>query len=207
MTDMPTRYLLIDYENVQPADLKGLAPKHLVVLVFVGASQAKLQESLITDLQRMSEFRVIRISGNGSNALDFHIAHHLGRIGAEDPTAAFVIVSKDKGFDPLLDHLKLRGVRVQRVSCIDELVRENTVSETKRSSDASASRNELDLLIARLKNLKDARPKKIDGLQATIKNWIRGDDQKASNLIARLRERGIVILEDKQISYDFLSAG
>jgi hypothetical protein len=42
----------------------------------------------------------VKISGNGSNALDFHIAFYIGHLGAVDPTAYFHIISKDAGFDP-----------------------------------------------------------------------------------------------------------
>jgi hypothetical protein len=56
----------------------------------------------------------IRIEGNGPNALDFHIACHLGEGLARTPQAEFVIVSRDTGFDPLLRHLKERGLHCRR---------------------------------------------------------------------------------------------
>ena len=56
----------------------------------------------------------IRIEGNGPNALDFHIACHLGEGLARTPQAEFVIVSRDTGFDPLLRHLKARGLHWRR---------------------------------------------------------------------------------------------
>jgi len=44
----------------------------------------------------------VRISGNGSNALDFHIAFYIGQLAAHEPDAYFHIISKVTGFDPLI---------------------------------------------------------------------------------------------------------
>ncbi len=54
------------------------------------------------------------IEETASNALDFHIACHLGESLVHSPGAEFVIVSNDKDFDPLIRHLSARGVRCRR---------------------------------------------------------------------------------------------
>lgn len=109
-------YILIDYENVQPADLAGLDAEQACVLVFTGAQQ-KVGIALIEAVQALGERgRFIRISGNGPNALDFHIACYLGQWMVRDPQATFLIVSKDTGFDPLITHLNASGAHVKRLS-------------------------------------------------------------------------------------------
>jgi len=50
----------------------------------------------------------------GHNALDFHIAYHIGALSAHDPSAVFHIISKDEGFDSLLLHLKQKGIAAHR---------------------------------------------------------------------------------------------
>ena len=57
---------------------------------------------------------MVRIEGNGRNALDFHIACHLGEGICKYPKAEFVILSNDKGFDPLVRHLVARGLKCRR---------------------------------------------------------------------------------------------
>jgi hypothetical protein len=52
--------------------------------------------------------------GNGRNVLDFHIAWHLGEDVARTPRAYVVIVSRDTGFDWLVKHLKVRGLKCPR---------------------------------------------------------------------------------------------
>lgn len=74
---------------------------------------------LATDLVQQalgmgSRFERVCINGNGRNALDFHIACHLGEAICKFPKAEFVILSNDKGFDPLVRHLVARGLRCRR---------------------------------------------------------------------------------------------
>ena len=109
-------YILIDHENVQPADLAGLDADSAYVFVFTGAQQ-KVGIALIEAVQNLGERgRFIRISGNGPNALDFHIACYLGQWIVRDPTATFLIVSNDTGFDPLIAHINTSGARIKRIN-------------------------------------------------------------------------------------------
>ena len=104
---MKTNYVLIDYENVQPEAMAVLNEEHFKVIVFVGANQAKVSFDVASALQQMGErAEYVRISGNGSNALDFHIAFYIGQLAAREPDAYFHIVSKDTGLDPLVQHMK-----------------------------------------------------------------------------------------------------
>ena len=84
---MRTNYVLIDYENVQPNSLAGLDAEHFRVLVFVGANQNKLTFEIAAAIQKLGpRAEYVRIAGNGANALDFHIAFHIGQLAAQDPT-------------------------------------------------------------------------------------------------------------------------
>lgn len=119
---MRTNVVLIDYENVQPPSLAALEEDHFRVLVFVGATQAKLEFDAVSAIQRMGErAQYIKISGTGPNALDFHIAFYIGKIAAQDPGAFFHIISKDTGFDPLISHLKARHIFAARSTSIEEM--------------------------------------------------------------------------------------
>jgi PIN domain len=105
---------LVDYENVQKISPAALPPDvHL--RVFVGANQARLPTALVKLQDTLKDrFRFVWIEGTASNALDFHIACHLGEALVQTPNASFVIVSNDKGFDPLIRHLVSRGLRCHR---------------------------------------------------------------------------------------------
>jgi hypothetical protein len=62
----------------------------------------------------------IQIQGNGPDAVDFHIAFYIGRLASAYPDASFTIVSKDRGFDPLVKHLVALGIACRRLPEIPE---------------------------------------------------------------------------------------
>ncbi|MHC6218563.1 PIN domain-containing protein [Stenotrophomonas acidaminiphila] len=112
-------YVLIDHENVQPTDLGLLHRADIRLWVFVGAGQAKLSSELAIQMQAMRERAdYVRICGNGPNALDFHIAFYIGQLSGNDPDGFFHIISRDTGFDPLVEHLKARKIRACRSASI-----------------------------------------------------------------------------------------
>ena len=119
---MRTNYVLIDFENVQPDTLEVLHQDHFKVIVFVGATQTKLSFDIVSALQRMgSKAEYVKIAGNGPNALDFHIAYYIGRLSATNDTAYFHIISKDSGFDPLIQHLREKKISADRLTCVSEI--------------------------------------------------------------------------------------
>ena len=93
---MKTNYLLLDYENICPKNLSLLNGHRFKVLVFAGANQTKVPLELAAALQPFGkDVEYIPISGNGRNALDFHIAFSIGEFSKEDPEGCFHIISKD----------------------------------------------------------------------------------------------------------------
>lgn len=119
---VPTNYVLIDFENVQPRNLELLQKHPFEVYVFVGENQTKIPYDLAEAMQAMGEkARHIKISGNGPNALDFHIAFYIGQLAAEDPEGYFHIISKDQGFDPLIRHLRNQKIKALREKDLAEI--------------------------------------------------------------------------------------
>lgn len=119
---MRTNYVLIDFENVQPDSLTALQHDHFKVIVFVGATQNKLSFDVVSAVQRMgTKAEYIKIAGTGANALDFHIAFYIGQLAAKDDAAYFHVISKDSGFDPLIQHLKDRKISADRLTCVSEI--------------------------------------------------------------------------------------
>ena len=117
---MSHRYLLVDFENVPKVDLAAL-PDDVTVPFFFGASQKSVSKDFLkTALKLGSRFVPVDIEGQGKNALDFHIAFYLGEYLAKYADADCVILSRDKGFDPLVQHLVGRGFRVRRVASVGE---------------------------------------------------------------------------------------
>jgi hypothetical protein len=200
--DMPTRYVLIDYENVQPETLERLDPKVYALLVFVGANQAKMPTNLVTALQRF-EFRCIQVAGNGRNALDFHLAYYLGRIAAAEPSASFYIVSKDSGFDPLIHHLEVEGIKGRRVTTIDEIAGKKAPGTKAPVKVAAALRDRLAVITDNLKRRTKARPGTVSKLHTVIHELFSKQlsDGDVARLVDQLVKQGVVTVEGTKVSY------
>jgi hypothetical protein len=110
---------LVDFENVQIKSEEALKAADCLIYIFCGENQNKLQLELVQSLQPFGpSVKYIKISGTGSNALDFHIAFYIGQLACQHAEAAFHIVSKDTGFDPLVKHLASVGIRCTRITTI-----------------------------------------------------------------------------------------
>jgi len=111
--------LFIDFENVRDIAL-GALPADWHVLIFVGKSQHSIPFEITRDAQRFGErLEWIKIEGDGRNNLDFHLAFHLGRVSEICPAVEFLVLSKDKGFDPLIGHVVARGIKCERIERVD----------------------------------------------------------------------------------------
>lgn len=138
---MNTAYIFIDFENVQPKDLALLKGRECKVLIFVGATQTKLPTELVCTVQSLGpSAEYVRIEGSGRNALDFHIAYHLGRVASACPDADFAVISKDTGFDPLMQHLKAAGISCRRLSCLSDLPAFKAAAVTPTASTTTVSK-------------------------------------------------------------------
>lgn len=194
---MRTNYVLIDFESVQPAALSELEDDHFKLFVFVGASQTKVPFELATTLQRMGDRAdYIKIAGNGPNALDFHIAFYIGRLAAAEPTAYFHIISKDAGFDPLIQHLKTKKVLASRVKCIEDI-------PLLRISNSRSPEERLEIVTAKLKQLKASRPRTVKTLTSTIAALFQKQlsEVEVTSAIAALVANGLVAVNDNKVSY------
>jgi hypothetical protein len=119
---MATPFFLIDFENVQPKALGRLQPGAARIKVFLGQHQSKLMLELVQALQPFgTDAEYIQITGSGPDAVDFHIAFYIGRLASAHPGAGFTIVSKDRGFDPLVRHLATLGIACRRLPEIPEV--------------------------------------------------------------------------------------
>jgi hypothetical protein len=127
----------------------------------VGKAQTRLSFETVAAIQDLGErAKYIKISGAGPNALDFHIAFYIGQIGATDPDAFFHIISKDKGFDPLIEHLRERKVFSVRSETIGEI-------PIIRASTAKTTKERMVLAIDRLRS-GNSRPKTLPALRSAI---------------------------------------
>ncbi len=135
----------------------------------------------------------VSIDGNGPNALDFHIACHLGEGICKTPKAEFVILSNDKGFDPLVRHLVARGFKCRR----DGQARATPAPRAPLPAQAVA-----DLL---KRSEKNKRPRK----RATLHNYLathfnrRLTGEEVKKAVEHLLEAGLIAGTEAAVTYNF----
>ena len=116
-TDLPPpiNHIFVDFENVHKIDLAVIGNKAVSFTLLVGPRQTKLDVSLVEKLfEHAVSVQLVRLTAAGRNALDFTLAYYVGRSVAADPTGYFHIVSKDTGYDPLIEHLQSRHISARR---------------------------------------------------------------------------------------------
>ena len=164
--------ILIDYENLQVKNLDDVFHLDADIYVFRGPTQNKLPAELIESAQKFgSRITWIKTSRQGHNALDFHIAYFVGQIVQSDPKVFFHIVSKDDGFDALIDFMKERKLFIDRVESIDDipLVKKMKAIE----SDPVA--------FIRDRILNVSSPSRQKTLRTAIAKWLEKDNEKFIN--------------------------
>ena len=194
---MATSYVLIDFENVHPKNLELLTTHPFKVFVFVGASQTKVPFDLADSMQLLgNDARYIKISGNGQNALDFHIAYYVGELAGKDPDAQFHIISKDKGFDPLIAHLRSRKIRIQREKDIGEIPLLRVPTTTSMDEKVAA-------IVKNLGGRGQSRPRKVKTLENTINTLFtkKLDKNELASLVKELQKRKLIVVKQSNVSY------
>lgn len=195
---MPTNYILIDLENVQPKNLNLLLEHPFKIYVFVGENQTKIPFDLAAIMQSFGEnAKYIKISGNGNNALDFHLAYYLGKLSAIHTDAYFHIISKDTGFDPLVQHLKKNKFHVFRHKDLAEI-------HLLRISPSKNIEEKIDAVIKNLQGRGTSRPRKLSTLSNTINSLLseKLNEKEMSLFINELKLKNYITVEQNKISYN-----
>lgn len=176
--------LLVDLENVQKFDLAKV-PANARVKIFVGQLQSKVSMTLAKQAQPLGS----RLEWRSS----LHIACHLGEGICKFPKAEFVILSNDKGFDPLVRHIKARGFKCRR----DGQARPAPAPKSQLPAHAQAV---ADLL----RSEKNKRPKKraalINYLTPRLHKKLTGEEIKQA--VEHLLQAGLLAGTEAAVTYN-----
>lgn len=204
---------MIDYENVQVKSLKLLDDEQFQVKIFLGINNTKLSTEFVLSKDKLgNRAEYIRLEKAGENALDFHIAFYLGQIVSKDPTGFFHIISKDKGFDPLISHLKSikifssRSESIEKMPCFSEQVKKEVSPKplSKPTSDIKTNiSEETKLSIKHIIGLKASKPRRLKTLKSTIhaKLGKQTASQTIEKIITELKNLKYLETDDQKVSY------
>lgn len=177
--------------------MDALNQEHFYVLVFVGATQTKVSYEVASALQEMGEkAEYIKISGSGNNALDFHIAYYIGKIAAVEPDSYFHIISKDTGFDPLIQHLKSKKMHASRSKTIADIPLIK-ISNSKSASERAAA------VIANLTQRGASKPRAVNTLGSTINALFHKSlsESEIATIIKEMVFQGYISVSETKVTY------
>jgi hypothetical protein len=198
-----SKVLYIDYENVQKVNLSRIAQLDFKIWVFTGVSQSRIPIELVKSTQAFgSNLKWVSIDGNGPNALDFHIAYYLGLHTAENAKDEYFILSKDKGFDPLIKHLVNKKIKCRRINSISEVESSaRTPAKVKKAIDTDRAYAKI---VENLFKIEESRrPRNRKTLRGHIKTLIGKSqtEERIDQIISQLFAANLVVDAGRGLTY------
>jgi len=197
----PVNHVFVDYENVGGMDLSIVDEKAVYLTLLLGPQQTKLQVDLVEKLMaHAASVQLVRLESAGKNALDFTLAYYLGRAVQADPNAHFHVISKDKGFDPLIKHLNGRHIRVTRHADCTTLPFAVAAKTAVVSSKPQTKTSPEELLPCVVEHLRK-RPNSLPKTRKTLRTFLKGQlgkqvtgEKDLDDLVERLVQDGHITL-------------
>lgn len=221
------KHLLIDFENIQPQNLDNLPTEDTHIWLFLGVVHKHLPIELVQSLLRFGErAHLIRLEKSGKNALDFYLSYYLGQITATDPQANIGILSRDGGYDILVEHI-IQNQHAQsaiRLATLDEVQtpkkimkqNESIVPLTEKVNDYLPNETIehkplLPFFQAALNVLRhshDLRAKNLQNLKSNLHNILHDlllkhdeteKDLTVQKVINKLKNQNLILINDEEL--------
>jgi hypothetical protein len=203
----PLNHVFVDFENVHEIDTSVIGSKSVKFTILIGAKQTKLDAGLVEKLmEHAASVQLIRLASSGKNALDFTLAYYVGRTVSSNPAACIHIVSKDTGYDPLVEHLRSRHIHAHRHDSFDTLAFSGTskAAAAAAKADPPAKAEPWKRVLEHLRKNLTNRPKKKKTLLSHLKSHL-GKDATAADatrMLEMLQQAGHVSIGEKDaVSY------
>lgn len=196
-------YIFVDFESVQDINLALIECKAVKVFLFIGTQQNKMDVELMMQAHRLhDQVEIIKMECAGKNALDFVLAHQTGLQAAADPEGFIHILSKDKGFDALVKHLKgkkIQATRSEAFAKIPVLKGENKATPNERLVQAKSRLSTMN------HDGTDIRPKKRKTLGNKLQDIFQKmlSNEELKQLIAQMEELGWIAISEDKVAYHF----
>jgi hypothetical protein len=195
-----SNYIFVDFESVQEIDLDLINGKPVKVFLFLGVQQHKVPVELMKQVHRFhAQVELVELESAGKNALDFVLAHHTGRVAVADPQGYFHILSRDKGFEALITHLrshKILAARAEVFAKIPALFDPLKLPLPERIAKVRAT----------LLKTPKTRPTKAQKMRSLIHSCFQkklSDADVDSVLNGLVKEKAIAIAANSAVSYAF----
>lgn len=161
------KYYFVDYENVHADGLTGyecLSEGDVVCILYSDADKSFSLEILEQITVRRTIVESFKAETGSKNALDFQLSSYLGYKIAKNESDfnSFYIVSKDKGYDRVVEFWSKRGITIKRILNLNI---DNDATKTpatkksnvKKKKEVSASTEEKNIANAKIDKAKTAK--------------------------------------------------
>ncbi len=125
---------LVDYENTGIKGVKGierLSEEDKLVIFYGPKTGAVPFEDLVKITATRAKLEFIRTMKTAKNYLDFQLVTYVGYLVAKDPSQEYFVISKDSGFDSVVDFWSEKNIRISRFINLDL---ENAETKEAKSS-------------------------------------------------------------------------
>lgn len=189
---------MVDYENQKNISLAAVDPQTMEIWFFVGKTQNKLPFELVVSTQHFGDsVKWIKIEGDGKNNLDFHIAFELGVLSThKESVGEVLLMSKDKGFDPIIEYINRVGLKVRRIVNISQVPSSEQVAPQSKHTES---------VIGNLTKISPSRrPRTRATLAKHLKNAFTGkiDSADIDTVIEELFMKGIIAESGNRLTYE-----
>lgn len=190
------KWAFVDYENVGNLN-KIILSNYDKVIVFVGAKQNTINfgDDIYT---KPIEITYIKISEIRKNNLDLHLAYylsHYNQIANND--VSFEIISNDKAFLPLIDHINVNGRKCTYIGW-------ESKASTAASKQKVTKKKKPHLINNIIYMPTTVRPRKKASLINHIKNVMsitHNIELEVQRYIQELVEEGIIDIDNEMVKY------
>jgi len=198
----PLNHVFVDFENVHQIDVSVIGAKSVNFTLLLGAKLTRLDAGLAEKLmEHAASVQFVRLASSGKNALDFTLAYYVGRTVSADPAAYIHIVSKDTGFDPLVEHLRSRHIHARRHDSFATLTFSGTAKAAivALKAEPAGQKQPLNRVLEHLRKNVANRPKRQKTLLSHLKSQLGKDatDTDAAGLLGKLQKGGHLSMGDK----------
>jgi hypothetical protein len=134
--------------------------------------------------------------GETQAKIPFDLVDSIGLLAAKEPDASFSIISKDKGFDPLVRHLTGKKVHIQRHKDLGEMPFLQLSGTTSLDEQIAA-------IVKNLGGRGQSRPRKVKTLQNTINTLFakKLEQTELKALVSELQKRKLIVVNQSNVSY------
>ena len=130
--------IFVDFENVHNTGLNGLEnlTENEIVYLFYSKNTPHLPMDVVAKISKSPADIELIESGVGKNAMDFVIASYLGyMINEHDDNVDYYILSKDKGYKPLVDFWEDWNVEI--ITDLSKFCKKTKSTSTKKKVDSN----------------------------------------------------------------------